>query len=129
MRRIPAAIGLCLVLGVSAAAQAQPPAKPPEATSGLRVRYPDKAFDLMCGSERVQVHFTNPEAHYSEPRGGMLALPRRDGPGPATYTNGRVTITRSGEGDEIAFARGRAALLPCAARRAPPPAAPNQHQH
>lgn len=92
---------------------ASPPAA--ESVAAPHVTYPDKAFDLTCGAERVQVHFTDMEAHYSSPEGGILNLERLDG-GPATYTNGRVTITRDGDGSKITFARGRMAAQSCADR-------------
>ena len=84
------------------------------ADAGPPASYPDKAYELTCGTERVDVHFTPPEAHVTLD-GTFYAVPRLDGGG-ATYTNGRITIWRSGSGDTIAFARGRMAAQPCVTR-------------
>jgi hypothetical protein len=100
------------VLGVILAAGCASRPAPPVAADGAAASYPDKAFKVTCGAETFDIHFTGPEAHLSTAQ-GVSMLPRLSGGGAATYTNGRMTFTRSGDGSTISFARGRRAAEPC----------------
>jgi len=129
-----AALALAACSGAPAADKtaAAEPATADAAATTARASYPDKAFKLMCGSEHIEVHFTDLEAHVTEASGAILTLTRLDG-GPASYTNGRMTFARAGEGDAISFARGRMALQNCSEMAAPAvaaePAAEAEQKH
>jgi hypothetical protein len=106
MIRTVAAIAMILAAGCAN----QPP--PAVVAEGAPASYPDKAFKVTCGAETFDIHFTGPEAHLITAE-GVSMLPRLSGGGAATYTNGRMTFTRSGDGSTITFARGRRTSEPC----------------
>ena len=112
MMRTAMSLAVLLVCGCADGSATETATATPAAAAGPHTTYPDKAFELTCGTEAIEVHFTDLEAHVSNPDGSISTLNRLPGEA-AAYTNGRMTLTRSGDGTTISFARGRMATVQC----------------
>lgn len=100
-------IAFALALTVASSAEAREPAGAATAARPL---------ELRCGEDRFQVTFDRLEARVRQADGEQLVLARMPGTSNPrfvrTYTNGRLTFTRSNKG-HLSFAPGRMAPQRC----------------